>query len=110
MVASRTFPGRTIRMYHPISSAMGIVAPTVNVPQGLLLRALVTTNPRTAMRMTIIIRMPTSATKPPRGLISSLAICPSDLPSRRRELPSTQKSCTAPPRTTPARIHRVPGR
>ena len=97
-------------MYQPISMAIGMVAPTVNVPHGLFFSALVTTSPSTAMRITMIISTPIIATNPPTTPISSRAICPSDLPSRRSEHESTQKSCTAPPSTTPARIHSVPGR
>jgi len=47
---------------------------------------------------------------PVAGLISSLAICPSDLPLRRSEQNRIVKSCTAPPRTTPMTSHSVPGR
>ena len=97
-------------MYQPMTMAIGIVAPTVNVPHGLSFSALVTTRPSTAIRITMIINTPIMATNPPTAPISSRAICPSDLPSRRSEQESTQKSWTAPPSTTPARIHSVPGR
>ena len=52
----------------------------------------------------------TSAVKPPTLPISSRAICPSDLPSRRIEQNRMTKSCTAPPSTAPMMIHSVPGR
>ena len=51
-----------------------------------------------------------SATKPPTLPISSRAIWPSDLPSRRMEANRMTKSCTAPPSTAPMMIHSVPGR
>ena len=97
-------------MYQPISMAIGIVAPTVNVPHGLWFSALTTTSASTAIRMTMIENTPTSAAKPPNGPISSFAIWPSERPSRRRLPQRMQKSCTAPPRTTPKRIQSVPGR
>ncbi len=97
-------------MYAPISMAMGIVAPTVKVPHGLWLSALTTTSASTAMRITMIEKTPTSAAKPPIGPISSFAICPSERALRRRLPHRMQKSCTAPPSTTPKRIHNVPGR
>ena len=96
-------------MYQPISIAIGIVAPTVNVPHGLWRSALTTTSASTAIRMIMIENTPTSAAKPPTGPISSFAICPSERPSRRRLPQRMQKSCTAPPSTTPTRIHSVPG-
>ena len=45
-------------MYQPMSKAIGMVAPTVNVPQGLPLSALTMTSPSTAMRMTMISSTP----------------------------------------------------
>ena len=50
------------------------------------------------------------AARPATGLTSSLAICPRDFPSRRTEAHRIKKSCTAPPSTTPAMSHKVPGR
>ena len=97
-------------MYQPMSMAIGIVMPTVKVPQGLCLRAFTTTSASTAIRITMMKKTPSSAAKPPRGPISSFAIWPSERPSRRRLPHRMQKSCTAPPRTTPARIQSVPGR
>jgi len=50
------------------------------------------------------------AVAPAAGFTSSLAIWPSDLPSRRSEQNRIVKSCTAPPSTTPITSHSVPGR
>ena len=50
------------------------------------------------------------AARPATGLTSSFAICPRDFPSRRTEAHRIKKSCTAPPSTTPAMSHKVPGR
>ena len=50
-----------------------------------------------------------SAMKPPTLPISSRAIWPSDLPSRRMEANRITKSCTAPPSTAPMMIHSVAG-
>src|SRR2546430_699561 len=102
-VAPATSCGRTTRMYQPITMAIGIVAPTVNVPHGLWRSAFTTTSASTAIRITMMKKTPRSAAKPPSGPISSLAICPSERPSRRRLPQRMQKSCTAPPSTTPAR-------
>jgi hypothetical protein len=52
----------------------------------------------------------TSAAAPPTGPISSRAICPNDLPSRRKEKNRIVISCTAPARTTPTIIQIVPGK
>ena len=90
--------------------AIGMVAPTVKVPQGLWRSALTTTSASTAMRITMMEKTPTRAAKPPMGPISSFAIWPRERPSRRRLPARMQKSCTAPPSTTPTRIHSVPGR
>ena len=68
-----------------MNSAMGMVAAMVKVPQGLPLSALTTTSATTASRMTMISRTVTRAMKPPTLPISSRAIWPSDLPSRRIE-------------------------
>ena len=89
---------------------MGIVAPTVNTPHGLSARALTTTNANTARRIVMMARMATIPMIPATGFSSSLTICASDFPSRRMELNRITKSCTAPPSTTPIRIHSVPGR
>src|ERR1035438_4413237 len=63
--------------------AIGMVAAMVNVPHGLPFSAFTTTSEITANRMIIISSTVTSAMKPPTLPISSRAICPSDLPSRR---------------------------
>ena len=97
-------------MKRPISKAMGIVAATVDVAQGLWRIAFTTTRPSTAMRMIMIAITPINATAPPMGPSSSRAIWPSERPSRRIEQNSATKSCTQPPRTAPIRIHSVPGR
>ena len=110
IVAPVTSCGRTPFMYQPISIAIGIVAPTVNVPHGLCRSAFTTTSARTAIRITMMKKTPTSAANPPTGPISSFAICPSERASRRRLPQRMHMSCTAPPRTTPARIQSVPGR
>ena len=93
-----------------MKSAIGIVAAIVNVPQALPFSALTTTSATTASRITMMIRTVTSATNPPTLPISSRAILPSDLPSRRMDAKSTTKSCTAPPSTAPMMIQSVPGR
>ena len=90
--------------------AIGMVAAIVNVPHGLPLSAFTTTRPTTASRITMISSTVTSATKPPTLPISSRAICPSDLPSRRSEANRTTKSWIAPPSTAPMMIQSVPGR
>jgi hypothetical protein len=50
------------------------------------------------------------AAAPPTGPISSRAICPRLLPSRRMEKKRMTMSCTAPAKMTPTMIHKVPGR
>ena len=90
--------------------AIGMVAAMVNVPQGLLFNALTITSATTASRITMISSTVISAAKPPVFPISSRAICPSDLPSRRREQNNTTKSCTAPASTAPTMIHNAPGK
>ena len=52
----------------------------------------------------MIPKIATSAVKPATGPISSFAIWPSDLPSRRMEAQRITKSCTAPPSATPTMI------
>ena len=90
--------------------AMGMVAAMVNVPQGLPFSALTTTSAMTASMMTMMMSTVTSAVKPATLPISSRAIWPRDLPSRRMEANRMMKSCTAPPRTAPMTIQSVPGR
>ena len=71
---SPTLPGRTNRMYTPMSNAIGIVMPTLKTPQGLSPRALTTTSDRIAMMMSMIVKVANSAAAPPIGPSSSLAI------------------------------------
>ena len=82
----------------------------VNSPHGLDRKALTTTSATTAIKIIMMKSTPKSAVQPPTLLISSLAICPRDLPSRRIEQKSVTKSCTHPPSTPPITIHSVPGR
>ncbi len=107
---SSTLPTRTNRKYPPRNIAIGTVAPTVNTPHGLSASALTTTSASTASKMTMMARMAINAMNPAGVFNSSLTICPSDRPSRRREANKMMKSCTAPPSTTPMRIQSVPGR
>ena len=94
----------------PITIAIGIVSPMVTVPQGLCCSAFTTTRASTEMRMIMMPSTATSAVVPATRPISSRAMRPSDLPSRRTEAARMTKSCTAPPRTTPTMIHSAPGR
>ncbi len=82
----------------------------VKTPHGDSASALTMTSASTASRITMIARMATMAHQPVNGPISSFAIWPSDLPSRRTEPARMTKSCTAPARTTPTTIQMVPGR
>jgi len=93
-----------------MNTAIGMVAAMVNVPQGLPFSAFTTTSAITASMMTMINSTVIKAAKPATLPISSRAICPSDLPSRRMEANRMTKSCTAPPSTAPMMIHSVPGR
>ena len=54
-------------------------------------------------------RIASMAVKPASGLTSVRAISASDLPFLRMLAVRMVKSCTAPPRTTPTRSHRIPG-
>ncbi len=58
----------------------------------------------------MIMKAPNSATRPGTVPISCLTRSPSERPSRRLEMNSTMKSCTAPAKTTPASSHSRPGR
>ena len=87
-----------------------MVMAIVKNPQGLDFSAFTTTRPTTAIMIVMIARTPKIAVYPATSLISSLAICPRDLPSRRTEQNSTTKSCTAPPSTPPSTIQSVPGK
>ena len=48
---SETFPGRRVRRYTPMKSAIGIVMAIENTPHGLAASALTTTRPRIPMTM-----------------------------------------------------------
>ena len=65
--------------------AMGMVAATVKSPQGLSASALTTTNPSTAMRITMMQRIPKRAILTAKVPTSSLTICPNDFPPRLME-------------------------
>jgi len=93
-----------------MKKAIGIVIASENVPHGDCASALTTTSARTASRMIMIENTATSAATPPTGPISSRAIWPRLLPSRRMEKNSVTMSCTAPARMTPTMIQIVPGR
>ena len=54
--------------------------------------------------------MASNAMNPAVVFNSSFTICPSDFPWRRMEQKRITKSCTAPPSTTPMRIHNALGR
>ena len=82
----------------------------VKTPHGLSLSAFTTTSASTASRITMMASTATMASRPVTGPVSSLAIWPSDLPSRRIEANRMTKSCTAPASTTPITIQMVPGR
>ncbi len=107
---SSTLPGRRKRRYSPMNTAIGIVIAMVNVPQGLALSAFTTISAATPSRMMMMLITATKATNPPTRPISSRAIWPRDLPSRRTENSRITKSCTHPPNTAPARIQIVPGK
>ncbi|MDH6487412.1 hypothetical protein M2157_003411 [Streptomyces sp. SAI-127] len=80
------------------------------VPQGEAARALTMTRASTPSRMIMMAKAAIRAAAPPKGPISSRAICPSERPSLRVEKNSTTMSCTAPAKMTPAMIQTVPGR
>src|ERR1700754_4440575 len=75
-----------------MKSAIGIVIARLNVPHGEFASALTTTSASTASRITMIARTATSAAAPPTGPISSRAICPRLLPSRRIEKHRTARA------------------
>ena len=93
-----------------MKNAIGIVIARLNVPHGEFASALTTTSASTASRITMIASTAISAAAPPTGPISSRAICPRLLPSRRIEKNRTTMSCTAPAKITPTTIQIVPGR
>ena len=80
---SSTRPGRILRKYRPISTAIGMVANTVEVAHGLCFIALTTTSPSTAIRMIMMVSVPRMAANPPTGPSSSRAIWPRLRPLRR---------------------------
>ena len=79
-------------------------------PHGDCASALTTTSASTASRMIMMAKTAISAATPPIGPISSRAIWPSLLPSRRIEKNRITMSCTAPAKMTPTTIQIVPGR
>ncbi len=83
---------------------------SVKAPQGECLSAFTTTSATTASRMIMIASTDTIVSSPARRPTSSLAIWPSERPSRRSEKNKITKSCTQPPSTAPATSHSVPGR
>src|SRR5664280_2769813 len=85
-----------------MSSAIGMDIANEKVPHGEAARALTTTSASTANRMIMMVKTASSAAAPPTGPISSRAICPRLLPSRRMEKNSVTMSCTAPAKITPA--------
>ena len=108
--ASPTLPGLQDFIHHPINTAMGMVQAMVKNPQGEARSAFTTTSASTARRMIMMRRIAIIPVTPATRLISSLAICPSDFPSRRSEQQRMVKSWTAPASTTPMTIQIVPGR
>ncbi len=82
----------------------------VTVPHGLARSAFTTTSASTEMRTIMMPSTATSAVSPATGPISSLAIWPSDRPSRRVDAARMTMSCTAPPSATPTMIQSAPGR
>ena len=94
----------------PMIRAIGTVQNTVKVPHGLPFSAFTTTSASTESRMIQISSMPMPAILPATGPISERIMSPSERPSRRVDRNKTVISCTAPAKTTPARIHSVPGR
>ena len=93
-----------------MKNAIGIVIAIEKVPQGDAASACTTTSASTASRMIMIEKTAMRAAAPPTGPISSRAICPRLLPSRRMEKKRITMSCTAPAKMTPTMIQMVPGR
>ena len=87
---SSTFPGRRYRRYKPISSAMGMVRPTLHTPQDDAAKELTTTIARIATMMSMMVRVATRAAIPPTRPSSSLAIWPSERPPRLMEMTRTR--------------------
>jgi hypothetical protein len=93
-----------------MNRAIGMVAITVKEPHGEPVRAFTTISASTARMITMIMKVPNRAMTPGISPISDLIRSPSERPSRRIDMNSTMKSCTAPASTTPDRIHSMPGR
>lgn len=93
-----------------MKSAIGMVAMTVKLPHGEWVSALTTISASTARMITMIMKVPSRAIRPGMSPISDLIRSPSERPSRRVDMNSTMKSWTAPAKTTPARIHIMPGK
>ena len=110
MLASPILPGRTRYIHSPTRSAIGIVMAIVNVPHELPRSAFTTAIPSPASATTTMMRIATDPTVPASGLISFRAISASDRPFRLTDAARMTKSWTAPPRQTPIRSQRKPGR
>ncbi len=93
-----------------MNTAIGIVARIVKAPQGLPRSAFTKISATTASRMIMMSSTVIRAVKPPSVPISSFAISPSDLPSRRMDANRMTKSWTHPASTAPKTIQSVPGR
>ncbi len=93
-----------------MNRAIGMVIAIEKVPHAEAASAFTTTSASTASKMIIMAKTATSAAVPPTGPISSRAIWPRLLPSRRMEKNNVTMSCTAPAKITPAMIQIVPGR
>ena len=93
----------------PMISAMGMVEPMVNTPQGLFASAFTTTIPRPASVTSRMKSTAIMATSPANGLISVRAISASDRPLWRTDATRTVKSWTQPASTAPINSHRKPG-
>ena len=87
-----------------------MVNATVNVPQGLCVKAFTTIIARTARMMIIIMKHAINAMIPGTVPSSILTSSPKERASRRVETKSTIKSCTAPAITTPASNQSMPGK
>ncbi len=110
MLAPLTSPLRQTCRYTPMSSAMGMVAKTVKVPQVLSAMALTTAMDRPARVRIRMNSTATEATWPTTLPISDSAMRPRLRPLWRTEAKSTTMSCTAPARTQPMMIQSAPGR
>ena len=93
-----------------MNKAIGIVAATVNVPQGLSANAFTTIRANTANRIVMIMKVPNKAITPGISPSSDLIKSPRERPSRRTETNKIMKSCTAPAKIAPTKIHITPGK